>query len=221
MKYLRLTLSQPDWMLHPMQRFIRECDVVQYEELLSWNITLGGDIEYELFYLKADREPYEAALESVESIRRYEITVVDDDSFYLYLCQETRPEDETWREAYTALNLVVVPPIIYNPDASFEMTLVVGGDDLQRLLDGLPSDIDTTVHAIGEFDRRHETVASDCTDRQFEALQVAVEVGYYDVPRSGMLKTIAQKLDCAESTASDLLRNAESAIVKRLINRYQ
>jgi len=174
-----------------------------------------------MFYVDADREPYEAALDSVDSIRWYETTEIDADSFYLYLCQETRPEDETWREAYTALNLVVLPPISYNPDASFEMTLIGGGDDLQLLLDGLPSDIDTTIHAIGEFDRRHETVATDCTDRQFEALEVAVEVGYYDVPRSGSLAAVARELDCAESTASDLLRTAESTVITRLINRYQ
>jgi predicted DNA binding protein len=220
MKYLRVTLRQPDWMLHPMQRFIRERDVVKYEELLSWNIETGGDTEYELFYVEADREPYEEVLASVSSVRWYEITDIDDDSFYLYLCQETRPEDETWREAYTALNLVVLPPIIYNPDASFEMTLVGGGDDLRTLLDGLPSDVDTTVHAIGSFDRRHETVATDCTDRQFEALGVAVAEGYYDVPRTGSLAAVARELDCAESTASDLLRNAESAVIKRLITRY-
>ncbi len=35
MKYLRATLRQLDWMLHPMQQFIRENDVVHYEELLS------------------------------------------------------------------------------------------------------------------------------------------------------------------------------------------
>ena len=87
MKYLRLTLRQPDWMLHPMQRFIRERDVVQSEELLSWNIETGGDTEYELFYVEADREPYEEAIASVSSIRWYELTEIDDESFYVYLCQ--------------------------------------------------------------------------------------------------------------------------------------
>jgi len=220
MKYLRLSLRQPDWMLHPMQQFIRERDVVQYEELLSWNIETGGETEYELFYVEAKREPYEEAITSVGSIRWHRITAIDDESFYVYLCQKTRPEDETWREAYTSLNLVVLPPVVYDSDASFEMTLVGAGDDLRTLLDALPEDIEVTVHAIGEFDRRHETIATDCTERQFEALQSAVETGYYDVPRSGSLAAVADELGCAEGTASDLLRRGESAVISRLIQRY-
>lgn len=221
MKYLKVSLRQPDWMLHPMQRFIREDDVVQYEELLSWNIETGSETEYELFYVEADRSPYEDALASVDSIRWYRITEIDDESFYVYLCQETRPEDETWREAYTALDLVVVPPVIYDTDASFEMTLVGAGDDLQTLLDALPDEIDTTVQAVGEFDRRHETIATECTERQFEALRVAVEAGYYDIPRNGTLADVARELDCAEGTASHLLRSGEAAVIKQLTHRYR
>lgn len=220
MKYLRASLSQPDWMLHPMQQFIRENDVVQYEELLSWNIESGGDIEYELFYVEADKQPYEDAISAVESIQWYEITPIDHHSFYIYLCQETRPEDRTWRQAYTELDLVVLPPIIYYSDATFEMTLVGAGDDLRSLIERLPSSIDVTIHSIGTFDRRHETVATDCTERQFEALQRAVEIGYYDVPRQGSLSDVAHALDCTESTASTLLRKAESSIMKRIVTRY-
>ncbi|WP_394348194.1 helix-turn-helix domain-containing protein [Salinadaptatus halalkaliphilus] len=204
-----------------MQQFIRERDVVQYEELLSWNIETGNETEYELFYVEADREPYEEAIASVASIRWYRITEIDDESFYVYLCQETRPEDKTWREAYTTLDLVVLPPIIYDSDASFEMTLVGAGDDLRTLLETLPDDLEVTVDAIGEFDRRHKTIATDCTERQFEALQVAVETGYYDVPRNGTLADVAYELDCAEGTASHLLRQGEAAVIKRLTQRYR
>lgn len=207
-------------MLHPLQQFIRERDVVQYEELLSWNIETGDETEYELFYVEAERGPYEEALAAVDSIRWYRITDAGDDSFYLYLCQETRPEDETWREAYTALDLVVVPPVIYNADASFEMTLVGAGEDLRTLLDALPGEIETTVHAIGAFDRRHETIATECTERQFEALRAAVDAGYYDVPRTGTLEDVAGELDCTDGTASHLLRHGEAAVIKQLIRRY-
>ncbi|WP_058828751.1 helix-turn-helix domain-containing protein [Haloferax sp. Q22] len=221
MKYLRASLSQPDWMLHPMQQFIRNNDVVQYEELLSWNIESSNDIEYELFYVEAAREPYEEAISAVESIQWYEITPIDDCSFYVYLCQETRPEDRTWRQAYTELDLVVLPPIIYYADATFTMTLVGAGSDLSSLLERLPPSIDVTVHAIGTFDRRHETVATDCTERQFKAVQAAVRIGYYDVPRQGSLSDVASALNCTESTASTLLRNAESSIMKRIVTRYR
>ncbi len=168
MKYCTVRLSQPDWMLHPMQRFIREESVVRYEELQAWAIATGDALEYELFYVEAAREPYEDALAAVDSVRWYDLTPIDDDSFYVYICQETRGEDVRWREAFAALNLVVIPPIVYDPTAAFYMTVVGSGDNLQAMLEGLPDEIDVTVRAIGDYDRRHAPLVGDLTDRQLE-----------------------------------------------------
>lgn len=220
-KYLDVYLRQPDWMLHPMQRFIRDRDVVRYEELQSWNVAARDDgIEYELFYVEADRDPYVEALDAVESIRWYDVEPIDEDSFYVYVCQETRPEDEHWREAFAALNLVVVPPVIYDAEAAFYMTVVGGAEDLRAMLDGLPDDVEATVRAIGEYDRRHAPVVGDLTDRQLEAVEVAAELGFYEVPREADVADVAAELDCAESTAATLLQKAEGRSMKRIAQRY-
>jgi len=41
----------------------------------------------------------------------------------------------------------------------------------------------------------------------------AVDVGYYDVPRTGDTEAVAAALDCEPSTAGELLRKAEAAVV--------
>ncbi|QCS41567.1 helix-turn-helix domain-containing protein [Natrinema versiforme] len=221
MKYLDVRLRQPDRMLHPMQRFIREGDAVRYEELRAWNI-LGpeGDREYELFYAEADREVYVEAIEAVDSVRWYDLTPIDDDSFYVYICQETREEDVRWRESFAALDLVIVPPVIYDSEAAFYMTIVGAGDDLQAMLEGLPDEIDVTVRAIGEYDRRHAPLTGDLTDRQLEAVEAAVAVGYYEVPREAGVESVAERLGCASSTAATLLQKAQARVMRRLVRRY-
>ena len=219
MKYLDVRFRQPDWMLHPMQEFIREEDVVEYEELLTWNLLPEEAVEYELFYVEADRERYVPAVESVESIVEYTLTPIDDDSFYVYACQQTREEDRRFRQAFANLHLLVVPPIVYDSEAALHMTVVGAGEDLQMLVEGVPEEIDVTVEEIGEYDRRHGTIGAALTDRQFEAVRAAAEVGYYEVPRSGSLADVVARLDCAESTASTLLRRAESAVMGRLVER--
>ena len=221
MKYLDATVRQPRWMLHPMQEFIRDGDAVDYEELRAWT-GVGGErpVEYVLFYAEAEREPYERALEGVESVRWYDLTPVDGDSFYVYICQETRAEDVTWRQAFADLNVVPVPPVVYDSDANFRLTVVGTGDHLRALLSDLPDDIDVTVEAIGEYDRRHAPVAGELTDRQLEAVATAVELGFYEVPRDAGVADVAAALDCAESTASALLRKAEAGVMRRLVGRY-
>ncbi|WP_323172338.1 helix-turn-helix domain-containing protein [Natrialba sp. PRR66] len=219
MKYLDVRLSQPDWMLHPMQRFIRDGEAVRYEELRAWNIAGAEGVEYELFYADADREPYETALEQVDSVRWYDLTPVDDDSFYLYLCQETREEDIRWREAFTTLDLVVVPPIVYDSMAAFTMTIVGTGENLQAMIDGLPDEIDVTVREIGEYDRRYAPLTGDLTDRQLEAVAIAADIGYFDVPRDAGVDDVATELDCAPSTAATLLQKAQARVMRRLVRR--
>lgn len=221
MKYLDVHLSQPDRMLHPMQRFIREGDAVRYEELRTWNLEARDDaLEFELFYVEAEREPYEEALEAIDSIRWYDLTPIDGGSFYLYVCQETRDEDVRWREAFAALNLVVVPPVVYDSDAAFYMTIVGAGEDLQAMLEGLPDEIDVTVRAIGDYDHGHAPLSSDLTDRQLEAVEVAVDLGYFEIPREAGVDAVADELDCASSTAATLLQKAQARVMRRLVGRY-
>ncbi|WP_435318950.1 helix-turn-helix domain-containing protein [Haloarchaeobius sp. TZWSO28] len=217
MRYLDVRIRQPDWMLHPMQSFIRHEDVVQYEELLTWNVQREQGIEYELFYVEADREQYEPAIDAVDSIHWYDLTPVDDGSFYIYACQDIRDIDVEWREAFVALNLLVLPPIVYDTEAAMRMTVIGSSEDLQTMLDGLPDEIDVTVNEIGEFDARHPRLAGSMTARQREAVSLAVDLGYYDVPRTGSLEAVADALDCAPSTASNHLRKAEAAVMRRLV----
>jgi predicted DNA binding protein len=54
------------------------------------------------------------------------------------------------------------------------------------------------------------------TDRQREAVRAAVEAGYYAVPREASLADVAEAIGCAESTASEHLRRAEAAVMRRL-----
>ena len=217
MKYLDVRLRQPDAMLHPMQRFIREADVVRYEELLTWNVLPDRGIEYELFYVEADLEPYREQVESVESILEYTVWEVDGESFYVYACQETRDEEVAFRSAFADLGLVVVPPVVYDEDAVMGLTVVGDGDDLRAMLESIPDAIEAEVRELGDYDRRRPRVGGALSARQREAVTAAVELGYYAVPREASLADVAAALDCAESTASILLRRAEGAVMARVV----
>lgn len=214
MKYVDLYLEQPRWMLHPMQEFIRDETAVRFEELIAYT-GVGGDrdVEFLLLYVDGERDPYERELQATDSVRWYDITRADDHSFYVFTCQETRPEDVAWRSAFVDRNLVAVPPIRYDSSAGFHVTVVGVNEDLKQLLADLPNEISVTVEAVGEYSSRHDPITGGLTPRQQEAIEAAVEVGYYHRPRTGSLDEVADQLQCASSTASDLLLAAESEIM--------
>lgn len=214
MKYLDVTLDLPPGLRHPMEEFLRSSDAVEREELLAWNTS--GEDTYALFYVVGDVGPYRDAIDDVESVREATLTPLDDGSFYVYVCQEPRDGDAAWLSAFARRNLVVVPPLEYS-DRGVRLTVVGAASDLQALLDDLPESVGVTVAEIGEYDRRHATIAGGLTDRQLAAVGAAVEHGYYAVPREGSLADVADALGCAKSTASNHLRKAEAHVMRRLV----
>jgi predicted DNA binding protein len=85
---------------------------------------------------------------------------------------------------------------------------------LSTVLEDVPDGITATVERVSDHARLGGSLAARLTDRQFEALAVAHDAGYYAVPRAGSLATVAEELDISESAASTLLRAAEQALVE-------
>ncbi|MFC6874642.1 helix-turn-helix domain-containing protein [Halobellus marinus] len=56
--------------------------------------------------------------------------------------------------------------------------------------------------------------ATTLSDRQQEALQTAVELGYYDTPREDTHADVADELGCAPNTASEHLQKGEAKLVR-------
>jgi predicted DNA binding protein len=219
MRYMRTRLSQPDWMRHPMQQFMRESDALQRGELHAWNLS-REDRQYALFYFRGDIEAYRERIAGVEGIHEFELTPVDGESFYSYVCQAYRDADIAFFRQFAELNLVVVPPLVYDASADATVTVVGPGEALTGLVEGLEevAEVDVTVETVGEYDRRYPRLTGGLTDRQFEAIQVATELGYYTVPREVTLTAVADDLGVAPGTASDLLRRAEANLMVRLVD---
>jgi hypothetical protein len=220
MRYCEIHVRLPDALLHPMQAFIRHEDAVTYEEMVTWSVRPARDVEYALYYVEGDIEAYREAVGAVETVLACEITAIDERSAHVWVCEETRPETRAWRQAFAGQHLVVVPPICFDSDAGMDLTLVGDGEDIQTVLADIPDAVDVTVRRVGRYDRRGGTTAAVLSDRQLDALGHALAIGYYELPREGTLRDVADALDCAESTASELLRRAERSVLSHALARY-
>jgi predicted DNA binding protein len=218
MRYLRARLDQPEWMRHPMQEFLASSDAMNREELHAWNLS-REDVQFALFYVDGDVEAYRDRIDDVEPVRWYELTPAGPTGFYSYVCQEYTESDTAFVRPFAELSLVVVPPLVYDGDGLAYLTVVGRDGALTELVEGLceHADVAVDVLELGEYDRRFGTVTGGLTDRQFEALRTATEMGYYAVPRRASLSAVAAELGVADSTASELLRRAESRLLPRVV----
>ncbi|WP_161973209.1 helix-turn-helix domain-containing protein [Halostella litorea] len=208
MKSLELVVEHAAETIHPMHAFVCESPAVEREVLLEGK-TVDGERTL-LFYVEGDHEAYEATLAAQDAVAEYDVRPDSDGEFFVYVSSSNSDREATLIEAFAGDAVVVVPPVEFRADRTMRLTVVGRGPDLRDLLDSLPEALDVDVRSVGPFTRG---LSPSLTERQREALVAARGVGYYEVPREGGVEAVATELDCAVSTASTLLRRAESRLV--------
>lgn len=215
MKYLQLTIREPPERRNPMHSFVMEHDDTSLAQLWNWNTT-AADVDVLLFRVVGPRDPYTAALDEAEFVSEYATTRLDDTSFYVYLEHETRDEDQAFRDPFLTQQVLPVPPIEFTETGEVRMELIGRPEDIQTVIDDFPPAFTIQVTQITAYKRGFSISPSLLTDRQHEVLSVAVDRGYYDVPRTATVEDLAAELDCAASTVSLHLQKAHARLARKV-----
>jgi hypothetical protein len=151
-RYLRLTLHYSDTTIEPMHKFMRETTHISEIKILHGNIS-NDDVVTFMYYIEGDHSACESCLNRQPNLIDYDITPVDDESFYVYMRAQTLEREQRLIEAFTRRSLVVIPPIEYRDDGSVHYTLIGSSEDLRAAVDAVPSDIQVTIEQVGDYDQ--------------------------------------------------------------------
>ncbi|WP_253736948.1 helix-turn-helix domain-containing protein [Halohasta salina] len=212
MKQVTFTARYPPALAHPMHRALIESETLSRAELLMWGPT---EAVTTLFWYDGPKAAVRELLAAVDSIERSAL-VAGDDGTYGFLVQREYELATSVLELVAEAQLVFLPPVTFLDSGRVRFRAVGEGSALSEFHAGLSEVLETGIERVQPF--RHGSVgrsesAGRLTDRQREALEAAVDVGYYDVPRTGDTAAVAAELDCEPSTAGELLRKAEAAVV--------
>jgi len=116
-------------------------------------------------------------------------------------------------EAIDRPGLVVRRPLVYR-DGRIEGHIVGDPDVLQATIDETPDTVAVQVDAIKQFPSARVNPETTLSERQQEALDVALDLGYYDNPRAATHEDIAAELGCAPNTATEHLQKGEAKLVR-------
>ena len=216
MRYLQLRIQFPSEARHPMHQFLVENDSIRRASLRHWNFSNPEYVTTLLHIIgntPEGRDEYLSAIDAVDTIDEYDVTPIDDRSFYVYLREAAQGFASRLRVLLTDTELLVVPPIEYGSDGAMLFEIAGDQDALRDLVAEFPDQVSVSVNRLGEYDAYREPQASALTDRQREVLEVARERGYYEVPRQTGVREIADEVGCSKSTAADHLRKAEARLV--------
>lgn len=215
MRYLQLRLGLPSEVRHPMHQYLRDRTEVERVSLRHWNFSNPEYLTSLLLVVGngADLpEAYLAALDAVETVTEYDTTRVDDRRFYVYVRETTPTLARRLRPLFADTELLIVPPVEFDPGGVVHLEVVGSQDALRRLLVDVPDDVSVSVARLGEYDVHRESRATALTDRQREVFDVAREYGYYEIPRETSVREIAEVVGCAKSTAANHLRKIEARL---------
>jgi hypothetical protein len=211
MKQVSVVVDRDRERVDPLHGAIIDADAVSTVHILMWDA--GRATPTTLARYDADEAEVAAMLDDVDIVDSYRVrSAPGRRGTYGFVWQERFHFEPYLSETFGLPAVLIVPPVVFRGDGALELTLVGTAASLRELAAMLDDAVDYAVTAAGDYHGPGR--GGSLTDRQREALRAAVDVGYYDVPRTGDVADVAECLDCAESTASELVRKAQSAVVR-------
>jgi predicted DNA binding protein len=134
------------------------------------------------------------------------------DGTYAFLRQAEYEFAGVILETIAESDVIFVPPVVFRDTGTVRFEAVGESAALSAFHDALAELGELSIERVEPFERPN--APSALTDRQFAALEAAVATGYYEVPREGTVAEIARELDCSKSTAGELVRKAEAAVLR-------
>lgn len=214
MKAVRL-VARPDPAAAPaLFGLVADAPYVTETRLLAWNVAAGTRVTG-LLDVRGEGERLAAALRAESPVRSVSSTRLDAARYVLLI--EVGVEAVGMLEevlgSLTRGALIVVKPVVYR-DGRVHVRLVGTAATVQAAVDGLPDLVDVDVRAVGDYHPDTGLARAALSERQRDALEAALDLGYYDRPRRATHEDVADRLDCAPSTASEHLQRAEAKLAR-------
>ncbi|MEF8852034.1 MAG: helix-turn-helix domain-containing protein [Haloarculaceae archaeon] len=212
MRYLRARVSPDMEMVPEVFRLLAASEYVETARAVATKFA-GPAAASALFHVDGDREALKQRLDGQSEVEVAETAPAAGGGFYLLLVLDPSsiPLMREMMEVLSWQELVVVPPVVYR-DATVHARLIGTTGTVSGLVEVLPESVH--VEAVGEPGLDVDPEPAALSDRQRQAVEAALSLGYYDRPRAATHEDLAEALGCAASTASEHLRKAEAKLVK-------
>ncbi|WP_136715872.1 helix-turn-helix domain-containing protein [Halorientalis salina] len=169
-----------------------------------------------LYHITGDAAKLESLLDAEESALSYDVFEIEDDGLraHVHLTPDTM---------VTALimlkneyDLIINPPLTIDEDGGLHMSVAGDPDKIRKAAMNRPGSIDIQLEEAENGDVDMVDITTLLTDRQQEVLEVAMEQGYYEIPRQATNEDIAADMDCSTSTVGEHLRKIESRLISEI-----
>lgn len=220
MKYAQV-VSEPD--LDDVPEFfelLAESSYVNEARMYDSNVS-SIDKPVALYEVDGDVDAFRDELHGVSGLQEAVAKPVTEGRFNLLVVHDVEEASimEDVLRAVTQKGIIVAKPVVYRNGKVYSR-IVGSASTLQEAIGDFPSEANFEIVTVGEFDRSRDTPVSALTDRQREALLVALDLGYYEHPRQATHEDIAKRLGCESNTASEHIQKAEAKVLNEVLSFF-
>lgn len=219
MRYLHVRLAGAETTLHPLVPTLTDESLFGDAKMIDWAPSFDPRRVTVLLYLDGALDRFGGVLDDTDLVLESDVTPIGESRGYAYVHSEPHPTEWRLFEIATSEGLLPVFPVQYHDDGTLSIQIVGPADSLQAAVEAMPDGVETSIERVGEYDLGRAPIPPSLPSRQREALEVAFDAGYYEVPREATRTDVAEGLGCAPSTASEHLRKAEHRIVRTYLGR--
>lgn len=213
MKHLRLTIKAGGGQDESASMF-QELSMAPYlDRVVGLHLNASDTRLGLLIYIEGDIDTFRNQIQQKPEVLDFEIMITDDSCFYTYFQTELNGISKQLFATLTRGSLLMVPPYNYG-DGSVTISLFGPTDEVQEAVAQVPDPFEVTINEVSGMEATPGLTEPLLSERQYDALEAATDIGYYDIPRQGTYEDIAARIGCAPSTAAEHLRKAESKIIR-------
>ncbi len=214
MRHVRLTVTPVgrESKVPAMYRVLSSAPHLDRVVGLHWNVS--GNRLGLMVYAEGVVGKFRDEIREIPEVLDFEIVSIGDDRFYAYLQNELNELSRRLFGTFTRGSLLVLPPLDYGGDGSVTFSVFGPIDEVQAAIEEVPSPFEVAISEVSSMGATPGVVETLLSPRQREAVEMAIEVGYYEIPREGDYEAIAEMMGCAPSTAAEHLRKAESKVLR-------
>jgi len=215
MREFNIVLRSEDGAYNPFDEAIIEHPALARKGVTHFDLMPDGTTVL-LYDIAGDADAVRGLLDETPGALSYDVFTVGDG----HVRAHVHFEEETLVTALINLqnehDLITNPPLEIDADGGLHMSVAGDPENIREAAMMRPENVDIRLEETEGGDVDMVDVTTLLTDRQQEVLELALEKGYYEIPRQATNEDIAAELDCSTSTVGEHLRKIESRIISEV-----
>nr|WP_238717412.1 helix-turn-helix domain-containing protein [Natronorubrum halophilum] len=168
-----------------------------------------------LYQLRGDLKQSTEVLEADPEVLSVERSEASDGLVYLHFRANALMTDLL--SIFRRYEIVVDWPMEYTDQGGLRVTTIGEDKKIREAIAEIPDGIQIVLEGIGEYHPDMRQLASLLTDRQQELLELAIDEGYYEMPRRATLRDLADQVNISAGTIGEHLRKIETKVITELV----